>query len=369
MHDLGRHPYFEPWTDATSGVTSYVLRERVAPLQQSFYFTNSSVSADENWLWFYAAFPPNLQQMLGVVCLDPARPSIRYFPQAGFAATSPMVAPEGDAAYFCMGRHVFKIQLDGQVQTICSVPEEYIAYRQFKRIVSHLTMSADGKYFLLDGDLGNFWWIGTGNIATGEVKVLLELATHYDHAQFSPVNPELFLLAQDWWKDKITGKHFRMNHRIWLSDVAQTLFEPLQPSHWYDHGSRGSHEWWSKDGMVCWNDYSIGAFECHPRTRQMTHVWKRPLCHAHCSSDRQLWCADESPYKWGIAPVDILFFDRRTGRERKIVSDMPAPPVERSLYHLDPHPQFSPRDSWIVYTTMVRGRVDVALTPVQPLLA
>lgn len=364
MYDLSRHPYFEAWRDPVTGVISYILKKRVAPLQQSFYFTNSSVSADEKWLWFYAAFPPNLQQMLGVVCLDPDSPSIQYFPQAGFTPVSPMVASEGEAAYFCMGRHVCKIHIDGSVETVCSVPEDYIANRHFQRIVTHLTVSADGKYFLLDGDLGNFWWVGVMSIETGEFKVLGEFACHYDHAQFSPVDPNLFLIAQDWWKDKLTGKHFRLNHRIWLMDINQTMFEAVEPHNWYDHSGKAAHEWWAKDGMLCWNDYNQGTYECDPKTREVSHVWKRPLCHAHCSSDRQLWCADESPYKWGIQPMQILFYNRKTQTQKAIVSDMPEPPVKRSIYHLDPHPQFSPKDTWVVYTTMVRKHVDVALTPV-----
>jgi hypothetical protein len=43
---------------------------------------------------------------------------------------------------------------------------------------------------------------------------------------------------------------------------------------------------------------------------------------------------------------------------------MPQPPMPRRSYHLDPHPQFSPGDSWVVYTTTVRGIIDVALAPV-----
>lgn len=367
MYDLSQHPYFEAWKDPVSGVTSYILTKRVAPLQQSFYFTNSSVSADEKWLWFYAAFPPNLQPMLGVVSLDPQNPSTQYFPQAGFTPVSPMVAPQGDAAYFCMGRHIYKIDVQGQVDLICSVPEDFIAHRNFKRIVTHLTISADGRYFLLDGDIGHLFWVGIIDIHTGEFKVLREFATHYDHAQFSPVDPNLFLLAQDWWKDKLTGKHMRLDHRLWLMDINQTVFEPVEPGNWYDHSGKAAHEWWSKDGMLCWNDYHKGTYECDTTTRKVTHVWKRQLCHAHCSSDRRYWCADESPYRWGIAPVDILFYDRETQKNTVIVTDMAQPPVERGLYHLDPHPQFSPKDSWVVYTTMVRGHVDVALTPVEPL--
>lgn len=369
MYDLNEHPYFERWEDPATGVASFILKERVAPVQQSFYFTNASVSPDEQWLWFHTAYPPNLQRTLAVVCLDPGRPLIRHFPQAGYTAESPMVAPEGDAVYFCMGNCVYRLGIDGETREVCRVPDEYIAKRHFARIATHLTLSADGRYFLLDGDLGDFWWVGLGDIRTGEVKILREFGRHHNHAQFSPTDPNLFLIPQDWWKDKLTGRHFRIDHRLWLMDVAQTRFEPVCPHDWYDANSRASHEWWSKDGMVCWNDYAKGTHECDPCTLAVTHVWKRPLCHAHCSADRRYWCADESPYKWATQPVEILFYDRQTQREIAIVSAMPPPPIPRDQYHLDPHPQFSPKDSWIVYTSMVRGQVDVALTPVPPLAA
>jgi len=122
MHDLNRHPHFESWRDPSSGVESFILSERVAPIQQSFYFTNPSVSPDENWLWFYAAFPPNLQRMLGAVSLKPENPDIKLFPQAGFTSASPMVGAESDVAYYCMGNSVHKVRLDGSTQVVCTVP-------------------------------------------------------------------------------------------------------------------------------------------------------------------------------------------------------------------------------------------------------
>ena len=368
MHDLRQHPHFESWTDPESNVESFVLNERVAPVQQTFYFTNASVSPDENWLWFYAAFPPNRQRMLGVASLNPECPMIKLFPQAGFSGASPLVAAESDAAYFCMENRVHKVHLDGSTQVVCTVPEDYIADRHFFSIASHLTLSADGRYFLLDGDLGNFWWVGLGDLHTGEVTVLKEFGYNHNHAQFSPVDPKLFLIPEDWWNDKISGQFFRYNHRLWLMDIDQTRFEMVRPGSWdCGHTARASHEWWSRDGMVCWTDFEIGTHECDATSLEVTHVWKRPLCHAHCSSDRRLWCADESPYKWRDKPLEVLFFDRDQNVDIHIVSAMPLPPMSRGTYHLDPHPQFSPNDSWVVYTTTVRGKVDVALTPVQQL--
>jgi hypothetical protein len=370
MHDLKQHPYFEPWTDPVSGVESFILSERIAPIQQSFYFTNPSVSADEKWLWFYAAFPPNRQRMLGAVSLNPEKPEIQLLPQAGFTCASPMVAPEGDAAFFCEGSSVYKVRLDGSTDVVCTVPKEYIGGRHFARIATHLTLSADGKYLLLDGDLGNFWWVGIGDIATGEVTILKEFGQHHNHAQFSPTDPKLFVIPEDWWYDKYSGRYFPYDHRLWLMDIDQTRYEMVRPKDWDSgHTANASHEWWSKDGMLCWNDYGRGTYECDAYTLEATHVWQRPLCHAHCNSDRKLWCADQNPYEWDNKPLEILFFNRDRNVEIQIVSAMPKPPVPRDMYHLDPHPQFSPKDSWVVYTTTVRGTVDVALTPVSPLVS
>ena len=36
MYDLSRHPFFKAWTDPESSVTSYILTERVAPVQFPF---------------------------------------------------------------------------------------------------------------------------------------------------------------------------------------------------------------------------------------------------------------------------------------------------------------------------------------------
>jgi len=130
-----------------------------------------------------------------------------------------------------------------------------------------------------------------------------------------------------------------------------------------------SHEWWSRDGRICYVHYDLGAYECDTASRKHQHVWREPLCHAHCDAQRRSWCADESPYKWAQKPCEVLFFDRAGGRKIAIASGLPEPPLRRKSYHLDPHPQFSPRGTWVVYTTTVRGMVDVALAPTARIVA
>jgi len=365
---LEGHPFFEPWTDPRSGITSYVLTKRVAPVQLGFYFTNPSMSPDGNWLWFYTAFPPGKPRTLGVVGLDAEAPMIRHFPGDAFSSGSPMVAPESDAVYFCLGNSVWRQGIEGEPQVACTLSEEWINKRRFNRLATHLTLSADGRYFLLDGDIGAHWWVGLGDRETGEVTVLHEFPRHYNHAQFSTVDPDLFLIAQDWWNDPVTGQYFCYDHRIWLMDTHQTRFEPLRPKDWFGHGTSASHEWWSKDGLICWVDYREGAYECNLADQTARKVWQGPLCHAHCDATRRYWCADESPYKWERQPCEVRFYDRESDVEVKVVSGMPKPPIPRRAYHIDPHPHFSPDGQWIVYTTTVLGNVDVAVTPVAGIL-
>ena len=59
MAELADSKLFTPWADPETGVTVYIMTEKVAPVQQSFYFVNEGLSGDGRYLWFYCAFPPS----------------------------------------------------------------------------------------------------------------------------------------------------------------------------------------------------------------------------------------------------------------------------------------------------------------------
>ena len=366
--DLSEHPFFEPVADPVSGVVTWVLTRRVATTQQSFYFTNAAISADEKWLWFHTGFPPNPQRALGVVSLDPSNPAIHHFPRAGFSSESPMVAESGDAVYFCCGPSVVRLELDGSTHTVFRLPEDYIAGRRLHRLATHLSSTADGRFFLIDGEVGNHWFVATADRETGEFQLIKEFAHCHNHAQCSPVDPKRFVISMDHFRDAVSGRHFHYDHRAWLMDLDDEQFVSLTP-HVYAKPMTGiCHEWWSRDGRLCYVDYSNGVWELDLEANEHTHVWREPLCHAHCDGTRQYWCADQSPYTWQTSGCVVKFYDRQRDRVTLIRSSLPLPPVDRSLYHIDPHPQFSPRGTWINYTTTARGRVDVGLVRVADLL-
>jgi len=366
--ELIDHPYFEAWQDPESGLVSYLLRERVAPLQKAFYFVNSSLSQDGKWLWLETAYPPNPVKHLAAVHLDPDRPMIRHFPQAACHAETPVLDDQG-RVIFSMAENqpeIWRMDLEGNLEQLFTLPEEFLRHRSIRRVGTHFTISADGTQLLWDGKVGNQWYVATLHLESKAFNVIKTFSRHYNHAQMSPVDSQLFCIAQDHWRDPVSGAPGEYDIRVWLMTLNGERFEAAEPGAFHAPSQRGnevSHEWWASDGRLCWIRYQDGAYEMDVASREIRSVWPRPLCHAHCDHSGRFWVADQSPYHWPT-PCELLFYDREQQLETSIVSSMPAPPDGRHLWHVDPHPRFVDQDRWIVYTTTVRGMVDAALYPV-----
>lgn len=365
---LAKHPYFERWTDPETGVESYILTRRAAPVQKAFYYLTPSISADGKWLWFHASFPPSLQWMLAAVSLDPASPRLRLFQQTA-GEGGPRVAPEGDAAYVAIRDGIYRQPVDGEIQTIFRMPPDVLQNRHLFSLVTELTVSADGTHFVLDSRIGNRWLLSLVEIKTGELTPLRWFGTCHHHAQFSPVDPTLILLGQGPYRDPMTGDKFDMNIRMWVMDTKLSRYEPVQADLWFNRNSKSCHEWWGPDGRIFWVDYDDGLYECTLADRKRTLFWKHVLlCHAHCDKTLRYYCGDVNPYTWTPEkPCRVFFFDRQTGREIAIASALPVPtmpPRDWRAYHTDPHPHFSPDGRYVIYTTTARGALDVAVAPV-----
>ncbi|MCD8481261.1 MAG: oligogalacturonate lyase family protein [Verrucomicrobia bacterium] len=364
---LDAHPFFEPWQDGGSGVVSYLLNQRCAPLQKSFYFVNNSYHHTGQWLWFEAAHPPAPYKCLAAVSLNPDKPELRYFPQASISAETPLLLTDGSILLQMQDNlpQIHRLYLDGTVELFAALPEQWLAGRHLYRAGTHYTLSSDSKWLLVDGKIGNVWFVAVIDMESRQFHLIKEFPRHFNHAQFSPTQPDLFSIAQDHWRDPYTGQQFGYDHRIWLMAVDGSQLEPVEPTYYHSPQNRGnevSHEFWAEDGTLCWIRYREGAYEMNTTNRHIESVWQRPLCHVHCDRSRRYWVGDQSPYLWP-KPCEVRFFDRTSGTETLIVTGMPQPRYPRRIYHIDPHPRFIAQDSCIVYTTTVKDTVDLALVP------
>lgn len=94
-----------------------------------------------------------------------------------------------------------------------------------------------------------------------------------------------------------------------------------------------------------------------------------PHCQAQDPATARFCQAVVWPHQWTRRPCEIWFYDREPVAETHTVSVMPHAPMPRRPYHLDPHPQFSPEDGWVAYTTSVRGLIEVAMAPLEGILS
>jgi len=235
-------------------------------------------------------------------------------------------------------------------------------------VATHLSRCADGASFAIDAQLGSEWFLGDLPLDGSPFRLWKKLDRCYNHAQFSPVNPDLILMAQDGWYDGATGEKGEAEDRIWLASrngQVEALF-PESPSN-----MRG-HEWWGRDGRHIWYiHYGQGVARFNLERRQMEMVWPLEFAsHAHADTTERYIVADVIPQQ--RQESRIVFLNRESGRAVDIVSDLPypAPDLElyKSKYHVHPHPRFTEDDRYIIYTTTVRGVVDVAVVPVAALI-
>ena len=371
MFDLSKHPYFTAYTDPKSGIVSYILTEKVAPLQRQFYFAQPSITADGKYLWFLCFNPPARYMTLGVLSLDPENPFIKNFPYAAPQGGNPCVTPEGDGVYFGVGNIVCKLDIEGKLTKLITVGTEITHGRPIERLFTHASISADGKYIAMDMQIAGRIYMSIGNLQTGEIKLLNKFGRQYNHAMFSPADPNLILLDQDWWRDRYSGEYFPIDNRMWLINTDATRFEPVVPGMFYGRdGTEMAHDYFSGDGYVCWSDYLYGAYECSLETRKPLLVWKRPIIHSHCTKHRECFVGDYTPYDWKTKGCSVVFYDRETDKEIDIFSDMPYPEIWADrYYHVDPHPQFCAEDTLIVCESSVIGAEPaIAITPVADVL-
>lgn len=364
MFELEKSKLFTPIKNDASGITFYLLTHKIAPLQQNFYFVNDGMTRDGRFLWFYCAFPPSPVKTLGV--LDFETQTVRHFPETQFNDASPYVDLDSGAAYWCARESIWcrgPAESDA-AQLVNSLPADIVRNRTVYRLATHLTRSADGREFFVDAALGLQWVFGTLPLDGSGYKLWQRFDRNYNHAQFSPTDPDLVLFAEENHPDPITGLTFPIVDRMWLirrGDPARPVF----PS-----PTRVTHEWWDASGKHVWCVWGNQAWRTDLASGQVEKVdWPAHCWHAHDSRDGQYMVADSNERFYRGCPSAVYFLNRLTGRHVQIVSNPEMPNLVGARYHIDPHPRFCDQDRLIVFTTTIRGQVDLALVKTADLVA
>lgn len=298
-YDLSRHPHFTEVVDDTSGIKRFVLSEHVMPLQKAWYFVTPSIGTGSQWLWFHAVTPPSNQWVCAAVSLDPNNPDIRVFPGT-LVNGNPMLVDDGSAMLAPIEDGVYRIDVDGRCEEQFRIPKEFVKGRKLWRLVTELTRSCDGRHIIMDSQIGNRTVVWVWDTEQREARLLRSLDKKHMHTIASPTDPDLFIINQNPGFDPISGDKIDMDVRIWLMNISQTRFEPLQADLWWNHNAMPCQEWWTPDGNVQWCDYQDGIYECaaHGESRPRTLVWPRKLIHGQIDPTGRWMAGDYHPYKW-----------------------------------------------------------------------
>jgi len=358
MIDFTNSSLFTPFTHPESGVTFHILTRKVAPVQQGFYFVNDSMSADGRYLWFYCAFPPSLRRALGVVDFETGE--VRHFPETQFTGASPFVDSASGEVFWGEGASAWRRGPGAEDEPHCvnSLPVDLIGARNVPHIATHLTRSADGRQFCIDAMIGLHYVLGSLPVDGGDFALWHRFDRCHTHAQFSPTDPDEALFAQEIHADPITGLTIPITNRLWVIRRGGKPRPILREPKWV------THEWWDADGEHVWcvwgNDtwrvrVADGEVELIPFPR---HCW-----HSHSSRDGRLIVGDSNNGFFRGCASTVHFMNRDTGKIVVLAEHAERTDYAGRNYHIDPHPRFVCNDQYAVFTTTVRGEVDVAIVP------
>lgn len=368
---------FTRWVNPDSGVASYILTHRIAPVQQSFYYTHPSFSDDGRFLWLRIGNPPpgGAHSIQTLAVADLKTGELRAYPETQFPAESVMVDGVTGEVYWTNQFDVWKrgpLTGDSAVR-VGGFPQK-LAQGRLSLLATHPTFSADRTSLNIDArfirnDGVPVCFIGELPLDGSPFQLWQKIEGQYlDHGLFSPTDPEVQLFAHEFWQDsERTRQAFNPGapyHRIWIIRKGESARPLLQ-----EPVTHSGHEWWSADGQHIWYlHYGVGVKKVSFATGEEILVWPGALSHAHSDRSGRYLVADRMDEP-GNPDCHVLFRDTFTGKCIEIVNRGPLAPHLTRCTHLHPHPQFCLDDRYICYTTTVHDRVDVALVPVADLIA
>lgn len=370
---------FTKWINPENKISSYIMTQKAAPVQENFYFTNPEMTLDGRYLWFCCAFPPAGDAKYGrtFAVIDFKNDSVTHFPETQFLDGSPMVDHSTGEVYWCNYYGIYKRTPNPADQPVCIglLPPEIASQGIVQHISAHLAFNADHTQLCFDAHVGNHFFIGSVEISNGTFTVWQVFDRCYNHAQFSPTDKDLMLICQDSYTEVETGVNHYIDYdedgaikRLWLIRRGEKA-EYIKM-----RAKNGCHEGFTADGKyIYYVDWDNGMTLIDIKTRECRLINICITWHGSLTKDLKYQVGDNFPLKEGFyrgIRSDVVFYNSETGESRKIVSHMPSlfTREKPSVYHNDPHPHFICNDRYIIYTTTVRGEIDIAITRVEDLL-
>ncbi len=381
--------HFKKYVDE-SGVVSYILTTRVAPVQQSLYFKNTCMSDDGRYLWFRCVFPPAFYQIMAVLDFESDEITVHY-ETAGPLETLPQVDTSNGDIIHANGRGLYRIKPGDteNYETIAtsSVITKTVIDRFQKNLKgdrpanglkpSYVVWDASNRYILVDTQFTTGGSkVGTINLETGEYTLWTMVEDRkYCHAEICPTNPDIGIVAEDFYIDPATGEYKLIRTlpdgtlcRIVLvsKDGKAEVIPPM-------YKTRATHEWWSYDGKSIYSvDMTMGLCRYTLDDKKWELRVPGKAWHGHSSKDDKYYVSDIDLVEQNFRGCEsaVRFYNYETKKDIMIITKNPRwnEPDKQNSFHMDPHPGFTCNDNYIAHTVTLDGHIDVALTPTAQLI-
>lgn len=340
--------------DPQSGVESFVLTQRVAGLQQTFDPASPCASADGRYLWFFCANPPagtlTHGRTLGVI--DFGAGEVHDFPETQFGHSSPTVERKTGSVFWSTGDAVYRRSpAAGEKARLVSRFPATLLKGQPLAVSSRLSLSSDGQHVSFDIAPDGGTIIGSIAVSGGEPEVWLKSTKRFASPLFSPVDPDLMLVALESNPDE------RQYHLLRRGQKPEPLLgKDAAPRTAAVFTADGRH-------VLLAGPSGVSRVESEGRREEVLST--TPCVNVAGTHDTYGFAFDG-----GAAGADavsrLTFCNRKTRRDAAVVSRMSA--AAETPYAVAPSPQFTADGKYLVYTTTALGHVDVAFTPVRTLL-
>ncbi len=379
--------HFKKYVDE-GGVVSYILTTRTAPVQQGIYYTNPSMTDDGRYLFFWGTYPPGNIKTVAVLDFETDEITVH---NETVGAGIPLVDTDNGDLFYSVNGSLYRSHA-AQPESYEMIASGSIISRgvidRFQKnlqgdepcsrfSVTHILRTKDKKTMLVDSQYRvNGTKIGSYDFETGEYKMWTDIHGRiYNHGAICPTNPDLGLLAEEFWTDAITGKYNLIRTlpdgtlcRILLvtRDGKVEMIPPM-------FKTRATHEWWAADGKAIYSvDMTMGLCRYTLEDKKWELRVPGKAWHGHCSKNEKYYVSDIDLVEQNFRGCEsrVRFYNYETKKDVFIITYNPRAnePDKQNPFHMDPHPAFNCNDKYVVHTTTVDGHIDVAITPVDQLI-